>query len=393
MGRLVRIVRHLLIPLGLATSCGSLCAPASAQELLESQPPAEVTPNWSADSANLEGCQVVARIDNQIVLACEMLWKVNQMIEMHQQRVPPEQRIPPAQLQATREQLMKREIASLVDRKLLYDEFRRNVPAENLPRIDENLLEPFEEHEMPELMKQLKVDNQRDLERELARLGSSLADVRRTFNEKVIASEWVRSKVKINEEVSPDEMLEYYRAHLPDYEYPTQGRWEELMVRKDRFRDPREAYAELARMGNDVWQRGTAALVQGPAFAEVAKAKSDGFTAKDGGLHDWTTKGALQAAEIDQALFTLQVGQMSPILDSGPAFHIVRVLERKEAGREAFTDVQSKIREDLKEERFRMAMNKYLAKLRQDARIWTAFTGNVSADVLMGRKPGETQQR
>jgi hypothetical protein len=26
-------------------------------------------------------------------------------------------------------------------------------------------------------------------------------------------------------------------------------------------------------------------------------------------------------------------------------------------------------------------------------RISTAFTGNVSADVLMGRKPGETQQR
>jgi hypothetical protein len=35
----------------------------------------------------------------------------------------------------------------------------------------------------------------------------------------------------------------------------------------------------------------------------------------------------------------------------------------------------------------------YLAHLRQNARIWTAFTGNVSADVLIGRKTGETQQR
>ena len=42
---------------------------------------------------------------------------------------------------------------------------------------------------------------------------------------------------------------------------------------------------------------GSAALrqpVKGAAFAEVAKAKSDGFTAKNGGVHDWTTKGALQ---------------------------------------------------------------------------------------------------
>ena len=327
------------------------------------------------------------------MLACEVLWQVNQMIEAHQERVPPEQRVPPDELQEVREQLMKRELGAMLDRKLLYDEFRRNVPPENLPRIEESLREPFEEREMPELMKQLKVDNQRDLERELARLGSSLADARRTFNEKVIASEWIRSKVKINEEVSPDEMLEYYRGHLTDYEYPTQARWEELMVRKARFQDPRESYAEMARMGNDVWQRGARVQVQGAAFAEIAKAKSDGFTAKDGGAHDWTTQGALKSATIDKALFALQVGQMSPILESDEGFHIVRVLERKEAGRRPFTEVQGEIRERLKEERFQAEVKEYLGTLRRDARIWTAYTGPISADVLLGRKPEETQQR
>jgi parvulin-like peptidyl-prolyl isomerase len=288
---------------------------------------------------------------------------------------------------------VKRELAALVDRKLLYDQFRRNVPAENLPRIEESLREPFDERELPELLKELGVDNQRDLERELARLGSSLADVRRAFNEKVIASEWIRSKVKINEEVSPDEMLEYYRAHLADYEYPTQARWEELMVRKGRFDDPGEAYAELARMGNEVWELGTARGVEGPAFADVAKAKSDGFTAKNGGVHDWTTQGALKSTAIDEALFSLEVGQMSPILESDEGFHIVRVLERREAGRRPFTEVQAEIRERLKEERFQAGVQEYLSTLRRDARIWTAYTGNVSADVLLGRKPEETQRR
>jgi hypothetical protein len=405
----------------MVATCGSLCARAVAQDAMLGsepvseqvavtpfgtqdpataepseaaiQPSSEVTPVWSADSANLEGCQVIARFDNQIVLACEVLWRVNQMIESHQARTSAEQRIPPEELAGVRAQLMKREVASMVDRKLLYGEFRRFAPAENLPRVEQSLLEPFEEREMPELMKQLKVDNQRDLEQELARLGSSLADVRRAFNEKVIASEWIRSKVKINEEVSPDEMLEYYRSHLATYEFPTQARWEELMVNKSRFADEREAYAELTRIGNDVWQRGTQSQVLGPAFAEVAKVKSDGLTAKDGGAYDWTTKGALSCAAIDDALFTLQVGQMSAIIDSGPAFHIVRVLERHEAGRKPFTDVQIEIRDSLREERLRAGMEEYLTKLRQDARIWTAFSGNVSADVLMGRKPDETQKR
>jgi parvulin-like peptidyl-prolyl isomerase len=366
---------------------------ADPQQMLQAPPADDITPVWQADAANLEGCQVIARIDNQIVLACDVLWRVNQMIENYQTHTPPDKRVPPEQMQETREQLMKREIAAMLDRKLLYDEFRRNVPQENLPRVEQELLKPFEERELPELMKELKVNNQQDLERELARLGSSIADVRRAFNEKVIASEWVRSKIKINEEVSPEEMLDYYKSHLADYEYPTQARWEELMVKKVRFDEAQKAYVELAHLGNEVWTRGTAAAVQGPAFAEIAKVKSDGFTAEKGGEHDWTTKGSLQCVELDQALFTLQVGQMSAIIDSGPAFHIVRVLERKEAGRKPFTEVQGDIRLALKEQRMRAAMDVYIAKLRSDARIWTAFTGNVSADVLLGKRPGPTQTR
>jgi hypothetical protein len=330
---------------------------------------------------------MIARINNQIVLACEVLWRVNHIIEVNGDKIPPEQ------VDAAREQLLQREVAALLDRKLIYDEFRRNVPPENLPRLQENLLEPFQEKEMPELMKQLKVQTQRELEQELARLGSSLADARQSFNEKVIASEWLRSKVKVNEEVTPDEMLEYYQAHLSDYEYPAKARWEELMVRTSRFADPREAWAEIARMGNEVFQRNAAKPARGPAFAEIAKAKSDGFTAQGGGLHDWTSQGALKATAIDQALFSLQIGQTSDILTSDDGFHIIRVLERKEAGREPFTEVQGKIREKLKEQRFQAAVEQYLSQLRRDASIWTAYSGKTTADVLLGRKPDQTQTR
>jgi parvulin-like peptidyl-prolyl isomerase len=395
-------VQQLLISIALTLVGGAWSCSAYAQDLLGA-PPADITPPSAAaqaasklteaDNANLEGCQVIARVDDQVVLACEVLWRVNQMLEEYQRKAPPNQRVPQEQLEVTRKQLMQREVASMVDRKLLFNQFRRSVPAENMPKIEDNLREPFDAHEVPALMKQLNVDNKQDLEIELARLGSSLADVRRGFNERLMASEWIRSKVKVNEDVGPDEMIEYYRAHVADYDFPSQARWEELMVRKNRFKDEAAAYAEIAEMGNNVWQTGTQKPVRGAAFAEIAKKKSDGFTAKDGGVRDWTTKGALQCKAMDEALFTLQIGQMSTIIDSGPAFHIIRVLERKEAGRKAFTDVQADIRDRLKEKRYQKEAVKYLTKLRSDARIWTVFTGNVSAEVLLGRKPEDTQQR
>lgn len=399
----MRVVQQLLILIALSLISEAFCLYARAQDFLDAAPPTDIAPPGAAaqaastltaaDSANLEGCRVIARVDDQVILACEVLWRVNQMLEDYQRKAPPGQKVPQDKIDITRKQLMQKEVASMIDRKLLFTQFRRAVPAENMPKIEENLREPFEQHELPSLMKQLNVDNQRDLEIELARLGSSLADVRRGFNERLMASEWIRSKVKVNEDVGPDEMVDYYRTHLADYDFPSQARWEELMVRKDRFKDAAAAFAEIAEMGNNVWQTGTQKPVRGAAFAEIAKAKSDGFTAKDGGIRDWTTKGALQCKAMDEALFTLQVGQMSPIIDSGPAFHIIRVLERKEAGRKAFTDVQGDIRDRLKEQRYQKEAVKYLTKLRQDARIWTVFTGNVSAEMLLGRKTDEMQQR
>jgi hypothetical protein len=409
----VRVDRYLFVLLTQCAIIGSQCAPAFAEEFLDIRPvdsaqggagpltpfspdtaalaPVGPATSAEADAANLDGCKVIARIDDQIILACEVLWHVNKVIEDHMKKV---QATPtPEEIAAVRQERMKREVAMLVDRKLLFNEFRRNVPAENLPRIEDNLREPFEEKKIPQLCKLLNVNSQTELEHELARLGSSLNDERRAFNEQIIAAEWIHSKVKINEEVSPDEMLEYYKAHLTDYDFPTQARWEELAVRKDRFKDPSEAYAALALLGNEVWQLGTAKPIKGVAFAEVAKAKSDGFTAKNGGAHDWTTKGALQCAAMDEALFTLQVGQMSQIVDSGPMFHIVRVLERKEAGRKTFPEVQADIREKLKEHRYQDEAEKYLTRLRSEARIWTLYTGNVSADALLGRAPGQTQQK
>jgi hypothetical protein len=394
----VRILQQLSFAALVIAACGTLVSLARAEDFLDAAPPLDIVPASAvppdappvaseAEHANLEGCQVIARVDDQVVLACEVLWHVNLLLEQNHVKAAADR------VEGIRRELLKREVMTMVDRKLLFNEFRRNVPAENMPKIEENLRQPFEERELPDLMKQLKVDNQRDLEIRLAQLGSSLADVRRGFNERVIAQEWIRSKVKVNEDVGPDEMADYYHTHLADYEYPSQARWEELMVRKDRFKDPADAYAELANIANQAYNDGIEKGVHGPAFAQIAKEKSDGFTAKDGGVHDWTTKGALSCKAIDDALFTLQVGQMSPIIDSGPAFHVVRVLERKEAGRKPFTEVQADIRDRLKEKRYSKEAVKYLTKLRSDARVWTVYTGNVSTEVLLGRKADNTQKR
>jgi hypothetical protein len=380
---------YLLIFVAATLICGVICARSGSQE----QPmdveavPISNGPGSADLPATVDGSQVIARINGQVVQACEILWMVNLMIDKNRDKIPPDK------MNEVRQLLIKRQLAGIVDRKLLYDAFRRNVPPENLPHIEENLVDPFEKQEIPLLMKQFKVDSQPELEKELCRMGSSLADAKRAFNERVIASEWMRNKIKVNEEISPIEIHDYYVQHVSDYDFPAKVRWEELMVRKARFADVGQAYAEIAQLGNSLQSAAVSRDPKQPIFTEVAKAKSDGVTAKSGGQYDWTNKGSLKTQIIDDALFSIPVGAMSQIVESESGFHIVRVLERKDAGRKPFTDVQVEIRDKLKDERLHNAQEKYLEQLRSEASIETIFTGKTSADALAGRGADGTIKR
>jgi parvulin-like peptidyl-prolyl isomerase len=169
----------------------------------------------------------------------------------------------------------------------------------------------------------------------------------------------------VEKEVSHNEMVEYYQAHRKDYEQPARVRWEQLRTHFERFPSKEAAYARLAEMGNDV--------LRGVPWDQVARASSHGATAKEGGRRDWTTQGSLTSQVLNQALFSLPPGAPSPILEDERGFHIVRVVERQEAGCTPFRDAQLKIKEQIEKERREKAVQEYYAKLRKETLVWTVF--------------------
>lgn len=322
----------------------------------------------------LEGGQIVARVDGQIVLASDVLWQVEQLLEANRDRIPPDQ------LEEARNALLRQQVMGLIDTKMIYANFRQKVPAENLPTIEENLRKPFEEQEVPRLVKMLELNDRTELDALLRQSGTSLDDLRRQFNERTIAGEWLRQMVPKPREATHEEMLEYYNEHKQDFTFPAQVKWEEVMIRFDRIGGDRAtAWREITGLGNEVWKNVSQQPgLRGAVFTQIAKEKSHGFTASTGGQHDWTTKGALRSEEINEALFTLQVGQLSNVIETDQGFHIVRVLDRKEAGSTPFTEAQSQIREELKKDQQKGLVQAEVEKLRKTSRVWTIFDGDLS---------------
>lgn len=322
---------------------------------------APAAPPRDAERKFFEPAQIVARVGDQSIFYGELLAAVNQFL------APQKDKLSKWEIEKAREQLIKQMLEVTIDNKLRYLDFLRSFPQpDQLPEIYKRVDEQFYEKQLPELIERAKVENAADLDLMLRKYGSSLEMSRIRFREQVLAQQVLQQKIDTDPEITHADMLDYYRQHAEDYAFPAKARWEQLMVRFDKFPSERDAEIALGKMGNRVYLGGA------PLYA-VAKEDSQGYNADEGGYNDWTNQGSHASEEIDRALFSLEVGRLSRIVKSKVGLHIIRVIERREGGRVPFTEAQVEIKEKLREEIIKKAQAEYIAGLRKEIDVWTIF--------------------
>jgi parvulin-like peptidyl-prolyl isomerase len=346
--------------------------------------------------------QVIATVGDQFVLAGDLLPQVEMVVEAVLSKMSPEERIrnEPKIRQQTGI-LMRRMLDQTIERKMLYVAFLRDIPEsrreEALPMIQEQTKKAFEES-MEKMVvnvreaspKELsKLTSQNPQQARLARLmvahgavslgqldlllrryGSSLEQEKEFYAERNLGRSVIGQKVNRNREVTHQEMLDYYREHLQDYEIEAKVRWERLSVQFAKTPNKDDAYRLIADMGNEV--------LRGAPFSAVAKRRSQGLRAAQGGRYDWTSKGSLKSEVIEEALYKLPVNRLSQIIEDDRGFYIVRVLERREAGHLPFREVQTNIKQAFQKKHFDEQLSQYIANLRDGIRVWTIYDGGPS---------------
>ena len=99
---------------------------------------------------------------------------------------------------------------------------------------------------------------------------------------------------------------------------------------------------------------------------------------RGGGANDPRTQKLAQAidalkqkgdarAEAIQAIFSLPIGQLSPILEDERGFHIVRVVERQDMSRTPFSELQPEIKKKIKAERSNEDVRRHLNAIKKAA--------------------------
>jgi parvulin-like peptidyl-prolyl isomerase len=354
--------KHVLS--SIRTKPGSPLIPVEAFGVKQAafEEPVALPSDTPASAQSLETALVVARVGPEVVLESDLL--TPSVVDWLAKVTPG---MTPEQIREVKKQVYRQLLGQYVESLIVYVDACRTIPEDKIPEIREKVNEAFDEQQLPRLMKDAGVTSVGEYEQMLRSRGQSLDRIRKTFFERALAQQWAEQKAAFEGEIPHAELIAYYQNNLVDYEYPAKAKFEHLMVRIGPSRPREEAWRRIAGMGN--------AVIGGRPFADVAREMSDGLTAKQGGEYDWTGKGSLASKLLDEAIFTLPVGQLSTILEEESAVHIVRVTERKDAGRVSFVEAQVAIRRQLVQERRKRQMEQYLTKLRDRTPVWTIYDG------------------
>jgi len=343
-----------------------------------SQPPQPMPPTHSAlqtqavliEDVPVYGTEMVARVGTQVILMGDILPKLRRValkeISEKIKQMPEEERakVAPADIELGVNMYIESLYPEFLQEQILcalvYGDYERSKSKAEKDMFNEKIGEEFDRNEVPEMMKEFNVDTVAAVKRYLeTRLGSSLERERRLWIREQIVRQWIQMSVQhATKECTHDEMREFYEENMALFTSPAKAQWQEMVVFFSSHPTEQEALHKIRWMGNQV--------AGGAPFEEIAKANSDGFTASKGGLWDWTIKGSLASAELEQAIFSQPLRQLSPtIIKSNTGFHIIRVVDRREDTVVPLVDAQGTIREKIRNQRIQRYQAEYFTDLRR----------------------------
>jgi len=313
----------------------------------------------AADSDWLDGTHVVAIVNGDPIFASEILHRQSRSLAAARQQLSG------ARYRELQDDLIQKQLKGYVDRSLMSQSMLSGLDQARHEMLDNQLEEVFNEQQLPELLAGRQIQSVVELKRQLAQEGTSLEVLKEDFRQQQLAMEYLRQSAQPRTSFSPAEMMQWYTAHLEEFQTTPRVRWRQILisVTKHGGRDPALKKIESCRRR----------LATGESFVELAQEVSDGPAAADGGYWDWTDKESFKDKRISDTLFRLPVGTPSRIFEDDEHFQLVVATEREDGGAAKFETVQDKIEKRLSEENRVQEMERVVQELQATAHVTTVF--------------------
>jgi peptidyl-prolyl cis-trans isomerase SurA len=164
-------------------------------------------------------------------------------------------------------------------------------------------------------------------------------------------------EVDSNIVLTSDEIQVYYDAHPEKFKLPGKIRLKQILLRL-----PKDPSDETVKQLRQKAEQVLSEAKSGEDFDRLAQKYSDGPEKRQGGDLGYFHKGEL-TPEIDQVVFGLNEGALTPIIQSSLGLHLFKIQEVKESGRQSFEEAKKEIEDTLLLEKRETLRKRWLDEL------------------------------
>lgn len=306
------------------------------------------TPTTDGKGTVLE--EIVARVNNEIITLSEYQKAIKSVPQEAQQDC----NCTGDQLQAAIAEAQKNVLRGMIDQQLLVargKDMNIDVTSDVVNRLND-------------IRKQYNMATLDDLQKAVESDGQSWQDFKQEATDNALTQAVIRQEVAQRVDMGPDEVKAYYDSHKAEFDRPEEVVLSEIVLSTENKSD--DEIAAVKKRAQDLHDR----VQAGESFGELAKHYSeDSATAVDEGQLGTYTRGQL-AKPIEDAVFALEKGQMTDVIQTKTGFMILYVDQHYEAGEQPLEAVRSEIENKIYQQKMDPQMRKYLSELREESYVW-----------------------
>ncbi|MCM8812999.1 MAG: peptidylprolyl isomerase [Candidatus Omnitrophica bacterium] len=219
-----------------------------------------------------------------------------------------------------------------------------------------------EKEEVERLIDELRSNfpSSADFEAALKNQNTTLGEVRKRYEEQLLIKKAVEVNVLSIVSVSPKEINDYYDREKDRFQTPEQIRLRNIFLSTEENTAAEAAEKKIYEIYDQ--------LEQGAPFAELVEKYSEAPNVVDGGNMGTMQRGTLRK-EIEDAVFTLNIGAYSKPVRTPLGFYIFAVDEKIPPAVPPLEDIKNKIRQKIYQDKVRISLREWIAKIKASALI------------------------
>jgi len=198
---------------------------------------------------------------------------------------------------------------------------------------------------------------------DLARRGMSESDMEALVRQNLTVQRLIQETVMARTPISDAEIRAFYDKNSAGMVRPEAVEASIIVVRSS----PADPETERADARERI-RRARDRVTGGEPFGDVARSLSEDGTASGGGALGWVPRGVMIPA-IETALFALEAGQVSGVIETPQGLHILKVSTRRPAGPMSLEEARPGIAEILKQQKSAETLQRMVSDLRAASRV------------------------